>query len=92
MLVPMRIGGKEEISISRAITRCKYKNIFLENSKSVIKMRIRVQKCWTRRALDPRPDASNVGSRKEFELKLNLVSGSKLDSHVVVELRYGNSI
>jgi hypothetical protein len=64
----MRISGKEDIGI----TGRKYKNIFLENSKSVIKMQIQVQKCWTRRALDPRLDAFNVRSRKEFKLKLKI--------------------
>jgi hypothetical protein len=39
-LVPIQISGKEEIRISRGITRCKHKKVFLEN----IKMRVRVQK------------------------------------------------
>jgi hypothetical protein len=42
--VPIQISGKEEIRISRAITRCKHKKIFLENIKSVITMRVRVGK------------------------------------------------
>jgi len=44
VLVPIQINGKEEIRISRAITRCKHKNIFLENIKNVSKMRVRVRK------------------------------------------------
>ncbi len=30
---------------------------------------------------------SNLGSKKEFQLKPKLVSGSKSDFHVLVELR-----
>jgi hypothetical protein len=39
-LVPIQIIGKEEIRISG----CKHKKVFLENIKSVIKMRIQVAK------------------------------------------------
>jgi hypothetical protein len=48
MLVPIQINRKEEIRISRAITRCKHKKIFLENIKNVINMRARVQKMLDR--------------------------------------------
>ncbi len=44
VLVPIQINGKGEIRISREITRCKHKKIFLENIKSVIKMPVRVRK------------------------------------------------
>jgi len=35
---------KKEIRISRAINQCKHEKILLENIKSVIKMRVQVQK------------------------------------------------